>query len=139
MTDLTTQHVDAIDGEPRILDLTLAERLGFTRPRTIRQLIERNRSELERYGVIAARCRDYQNWHFIEYWLNQIQALLVCLFSRTERAVEVREAVITVFTRWRRARRVVNPGQLTPVQVKAINSRAWALTRAEIQSSLRAA
>jgi hypothetical protein len=83
MAELTTQHVDAIDGEPRILDLTLAERLGFTRPRTIRQLIERNRSELERYGVIAARCSD-QNRQFIEYWLNESQVLLVFLFSRTE-------------------------------------------------------
>jgi hypothetical protein len=135
IAELTTQHLDAIDGEPRILDLTLAERLGFTRPRTICQLIERNRSELERYGVIAARYSDYQNRQFIEYWLNESQALLVCLFSRTERAAEVREAVITVFTLWRRAQRVVKPGQLTRVQVKAINSQAWALARAETRSS----
>ena len=66
MAELTTQHLDAIDGEPRILDLTLAERLGFTRLRTIRQLIERNRNERERYGVIAARYSDYQNRQFTE-------------------------------------------------------------------------
>ena len=135
MTELTTQHLDAIDGKPRILDLTLAERLDFARPRTIRQLIERNRGELERYGVIAARCSDRQNRQFTEYWLNESQALLVCLFSRTERAAEVREAVITVFTAWRRAQRVVKTGRLTRVQVEAINSQAWALARAATRSS----
>jgi hypothetical protein len=137
MTELTTQHLDAMDGEPRILDLTLAEHLGFTRPRTIRQLIERNGSELERYGVIAARYSDYQNRQFIEYWLNESQALLVCLFSRTERAAEVREAVVTVFTAWRRAQRSVKPGQLTPVQRKTINSLAWALATEEKRASFQ--
>jgi hypothetical protein len=29
MPELTIQHLDAIDGEPRILDMTLAECLGF--------------------------------------------------------------------------------------------------------------
>jgi hypothetical protein len=136
MTELTTQHLDAIDGEPRILDLTLAERLDFTRPRTIRQLIERTRGELERYGaVIAADYSDYQNRQFIEYWLNEPQALLVCLFSRTERAAEVREAVITAFTAWRRAQHIVKPGRLTRVQMKAIHSQAWALARAEARNS----
>ena len=67
--------------------------------------------------------------------MNESQALLVCLFSRTERAAEDRESVITVFTLWRRAQRVVKPRQLTGVQVKAINSQAWALARAATRSS----
>jgi hypothetical protein len=44
MIELTMSHIDAIDGEPRVLDLTVAERLGFARPRAIRQLIQRNRA-----------------------------------------------------------------------------------------------
>ena len=138
MAELTTQHLDAIDGEPRILDMTLAERLGFTRPRTIRQLIERNWTELERYGtVIAPSYSDYRNRQFTEYWLNEAQALLACLFSRTERAAEVREAVIKVFTAWRRAQRVMKPGHPTRVQLKAINSRAWALAMEEKRTAFQ--
>jgi hypothetical protein len=38
------------DGEPRVLDLRLAELLEFERPRVIRELIKRNAAELERYG-----------------------------------------------------------------------------------------
>ena len=37
MIELTMSDIDAIDGEPRVLDLTVAERLGFARPRAIRQ------------------------------------------------------------------------------------------------------
>jgi hypothetical protein len=73
MPELTISHLDAIDGEPRVLDLTVAERLGFVRPRTIRQLIERSRAELESYGPIAARCSAYRNRQFTEYWLNEAQ------------------------------------------------------------------
>jgi len=85
MPELTVSHLHAISREPRILDLTVAERLGFTRPRTIRQLIERSRAELEHYGPIAARRSAYHKGLFDEFWLNESQALLVCLFSRTNR------------------------------------------------------
>jgi hypothetical protein len=135
MADLTTQHLEAIDGEPRIFDLTLAEHLGFARPRTIRQLIERSMAELESYGLIAARCSAYHNRQFTEYWLNEAQALLVCLLSRTEKAAEVRRAVIAVFTAWRHgelgARR--NPADLSKAQRKKLNLRAWAIASEEAQ------
>jgi len=85
MPELTVSHLHAISREPRILDLTVAERLGFTRPRTIRQLIERSRAELEHCGPIAARRSAYHKGLFDEFWLNESQALLVCLFSRTNR------------------------------------------------------
>lgn len=40
-----------IDGEPRALDLDVAARLGMKRPTNIRQLIEKNREELEAFGL----------------------------------------------------------------------------------------
>ena len=43
-------QVHEINDEPRILDIDLAVKLGFSLPREIRRLIERNRLELERYG-----------------------------------------------------------------------------------------
>jgi hypothetical protein len=129
MSELTVSYLDAFDGEPRILDLTVAERLGFTRPRTIRQLIERNRAELESYGPIAARRSDYHKGLFDEFWLNETQSLLVCLLSRTDKAAEVRRALIEVFNAWRRGQLAPSrqPPALTRAQLQEINSQAWAL------------
>ena len=66
MLELTVADLDAVDSEPRIFDLVLADRLGFARPRTIRQLIERSMAELESYGLIATRCSAYRNRQFTE-------------------------------------------------------------------------
>jgi hypothetical protein len=139
MADLTTQHLEAIDGEPRVLDLTLAERLQFARPRSIRRLIERNTAELESYGPIATRRSAYHKELFDEFWLNEGQALLVCLLSRTDKAAEVRHALIQVFTAWRRGQLVPSgqPGDLTRTQRKAIASKAWALASEESQRSFQ--
>ena len=136
MFELILHHLDAIDGEPRILDLRVAERLGFARPRAVRQLIERSKTELESYGFIATRCGAYRTRKFTEYWLNEPQALLVCLLSRTEKAAEVRRSLIAVFTAWRRGKLGSSrrSADLTRAQRKAINSRAWALTREEAQA-----
>jgi hypothetical protein len=40
--------------EPRFHDLRVAERLGFTRPRNIRKLIERNLPDLGGYGEVCS-------------------------------------------------------------------------------------
>jgi hypothetical protein len=129
MSELTVSYLNTFDSEPRILDLTVAERLGFTRPRTIRQLIERTKAELESYGFIAARCSAYRNRQFTEYWLNEAQALLVCVLSRTDNATEVRRAVIEVFTAWRRGQLAMSgqPAVLTRTQLHEINTQAWAI------------
>jgi hypothetical protein len=42
-----------VDGEPRVFDLTLAERLGFEQPRDIRKLVKRNLTKLQRFGICA--------------------------------------------------------------------------------------
>lgn len=44
-----------LDGEPRVRDIELAERLGFDRPRVIRELIDRNIKEIEALG--SSPCR----------------------------------------------------------------------------------
>ena len=139
MLELTVSDIDAVDGEPRIFDLVLAERLGFVRPRAVRQLIERSRTELESYGLIATRCGAYRNRQYTEYWLNETQALLVCVLSRTERAAEVRRVLIAVFTGWRRGQLASDgpPGDLTRAQRKAINLRAWALASEETRTAFQ--
>jgi hypothetical protein len=57
--------------------MRLAERLEFARPRDIRQLIERNREELERHGSLRHHTATPSGGGpaFTEYWLNEAQAL----------------------------------------------------------------
>jgi len=43
------------------------------------------------------------------YHLNEEQALLICMLSRTERAKQVRAEVIRVFAAWRRGQRGPGP------------------------------
>lgn len=95
-----------IDGEPRAHDIDLADRLGFSRPRDIRKLIERNIEEMRRFGVCAAVSQtsgDKGGRPAAEYWLNEEQALLVSTLSNTKRAADVRHMLIRVFVAWRRA------------------------------------
>ena len=109
MTDIIT--IDDLDTtlnhEPRIQDLLVAERLGYDRPRVVRELIERNQPELTTYGSLAVRHGKSRGQEFTEYYLNEGQALVICALSRTPKAAEVRKAIIEVFMAWR-------GGQLRP-------------------------
>ncbi|MFO0662279.1 MAG: hypothetical protein U0165_20975 [Polyangiaceae bacterium] len=85
------------DRRPRILDLELAERLGYDRPRAIRGLIRR----LIESGALAevqhhATSRTFEleldtevnhggSVGEVEYWLTEEQALLVCSRSNAQR------------------------------------------------------
>ena len=102
-SDLNT----TINHEPRIHDLRVAERLGMSRPRDIRQLIVRNQAELETYGELA-RCRTApisgkgRVQEVNEYWLNEAQTLLICMLSRTPAAAAIRKEVIDLYMAYRR-------------------------------------
>lgn len=111
---LAISDLRPVDGEPRVHDLRLAAELGFTRPSSVRVLIRRNAAELAAHGLvhqIAAPIRSGKGRVQIanEYWLNEPQALLVCMFARTERAAEVRRQVIGVFMAWRRGELQAQP------------------------------
>lgn len=118
MTTLATTVVDGWtlatggfgDGEPRIRDIELAERLGFGRPRDIRSLI----ASLARAGKLndvavrdaAARTQmptgTYREVAVREYWLTEAQALKVCAKSETTKADALLDEVIRVFVAVRR-------------------------------------
>jgi prophage antirepressor-like protein len=91
-----------IDGEPRTRDTDVAERLGYERPRAIRQIIERNRDEIEAFGSLATRRGESRGQEYEEYWLTEEQALLVASRSDAPNAAQVRHLVIKVFVAWRR-------------------------------------
>lgn len=102
---LTVNDLQVIEDEPRIKDLTLAERLGIDRPRKIRDVIKSNIKELQEFGrahlqsaneKVGCTTRTIQ-----AYYLNEAQALLLCMFSRTAKAAQVRKELIDVYMAYR--------------------------------------
>lgn len=124
------------DGEPRVRDLDLAQRLGFDKLHNIRKLVQRNQAELQTHGEVAfaeggevsatvAENDGEGVFSTVEktslggrpgktYWLNEAQALVLCALSRTPQAALVRKALIECFLAYRR-------GQL-PVEHEAAQS-----------------
>jgi len=106
-TTLSIQDIHFISNEPRVQDVRIGERLGMAKPTNIRQVIEANMAELERYGLVhAARAPIVsgkgRTQEGTEYHLNEPQTLLLCMFSRTEKAADVRQEVISVYMAYRK-------------------------------------
>lgn len=98
------QEIAIVDlgGEPLARDTDIGERLGLARPRVIRELIERNRGELEGFGPLAVRHGKSRGQDFDEYLLTEEQALLVATLSSAPNAPAVRAMLIRTFVSWRR-------------------------------------
>ncbi len=82
----------ADNDQPRVQDIRLAERLEFERPRVIRELIIRNRDELERYDTLPCHTATPIGGGpaASEYWLTEAQAILICMRSDAPRAPDIR-------------------------------------------------
>lgn len=92
------------DGEIRVRDIDLAERLGYERPRDIRKLIERmsetgELSAFQRRATVARQRTRFGEREFeaTEYWLDEIEALLVVMQSSAPNAVAMRRTIAVVF------------------------------------------
>lgn len=125
-------HLVINNDEPRILDTDLAEALGMKTPRNIRKdLIVPNLTELRGYGDLGASPpkEKRRGRPVLLYHLNEDQALLLCMFSRTPKAVEVRKLVITTFRAYQKGHltlsdtgKVALPDFANPADA----ARAWA-------------
>ena len=103
---MSTHQIDGltvtVDADaPRVRDIDLAVRLGYERPRAIRDLIERlitsknlNGSEVRR---TVRQTSERGGRPATEYWLTEEQALMVVARSETPKATEILRAVIDVF------------------------------------------
>jgi phage anti-repressor protein len=104
MGALTVSDLTVVDGGARISDAKLMEALGFGRIDELRRLIQRHREELEAYGAIlqiegVSRQSDGKIGRgrpTLTYMLTEEQALLVCMFARTEKAAAARRMIIEV-------------------------------------------
>ncbi len=91
-----------IDNTPRIKDYLLGEKLGFSRPTKIREIIKRNIEELRWFGICAryagtSSIANGTQREVSEYWLNESQAIYVCMRSRAKNSTEIRKEILKVF------------------------------------------
>lgn len=88
-----------MDGELRILDVNLADRLGFAQPRDIRKLIKRYGAELDRMGrrATVARRPETGGHPTIETYLNKKQAIFITAKSETPEATDITIEIIHKF------------------------------------------
>jgi phage antirepressor YoqD-like protein len=104
MTDLIVPEngftLTPIEGELRIHDLELAVRLGFERPRSIRNLIKANLKKLNEFNVCYAveqTSGELGGRPATEYYLNRKQAIFICMKSETDNAFDVQIDIIRVY------------------------------------------
>lgn len=125
----------AMDGdEPTVLDEELGARLGFARPRKIRDLIERliraGRLNILSRPTVGRQLTNHggsRKFVVNEYWLNEAQALKVIAKSDTATADAILDEVIAVFIAVRRARR--------PLRDCRAVSRGWHPARARLRAA----
>ncbi|QRE76480.1 hypothetical protein [Methylobacterium aquaticum] len=104
-----------INCEPRIMDIRLAEVLGFVDRHKIRTLIRRHVEVLATFGEVSAERRKPSaagGRPGQTYWLSKKQALFITAKSDTERAALVTVQMVEVFD-------AVTSGATPPVTVKA--------------------
>lgn len=90
----------SIDGMPRMMDLRLADALGFANGHMIRKLITRHSERLERLGEVVSTVEKTSpkgGRPGKAYYLNKKQALYICTKSETENATEVTIQMVEVF------------------------------------------
>lgn len=117
-----------IDGEPRARDIEIAERLGYSRPRAVRDLIKKNLAEIEAFGAVRhganiAVSGKGKETEVEEFWLTEEQALAVATLSKAPNAAAVRAMLIRTFVAWRRGHLASAAGEigvLSPEACKVI-------------------
>ena len=106
-----TLSLTPVNGELRIYDLHLAERLGFSQAFDIRKLIKRYEAKLLNFGILAtvAKIHEGAGRPTNEYYLNQKQAIFVCMKSETDKAADVQVEIVHVFDAYLNGQLSVQP------------------------------
>lgn len=104
MTRLTRDDLSVIEGEAKVSCRRLQAALGIKRLQDVHRIVERNEAELLSYGRIIRQdaYKPGPGRPKLTYLFTEEQALLICMFSRTEKAAEARRNLIEVFQAVRR-------------------------------------
>ena len=88
-----------VEGEPRIKDTELGQRLGYARPAKIRELIkahEENLNKINRLPTVGCR-PEGGGREVMEYYLDRKQAIFICMKSETANAIDVQMDIVHVY------------------------------------------
>jgi hypothetical protein len=120
----STLTLTPIGGEPRIHDLQLAEHLGFERPVKIRDMIKRNEAKLLKFGILptVGKIHEAAGRPTAEYFLNQKQAIFVCMKSETEKAFDVQIEIVRVFDAYLNGEMKCAPPVLPPTAPELVSA-----------------
>lgn len=105
---LAISDLTVIDNHARIPDTRIQELLQYGRIEELRRVIEKNLEELESFGGVFRQfggkppVGSKGGRPTLIYMLTEEQALLVCMFSRTPKAMEARRMIVDVFMQWKR-------------------------------------
>ncbi|HYD29762.1 MAG TPA: phage antirepressor KilAC domain-containing protein [Azospirillaceae bacterium] len=116
-------NIAAVQGEARIRDLDLAARLGFERPRKIKELIERHMAALLKMGVCptVGRASGPNGGRPTEdFYLNRKQAIFITAKSETPEATDITIEIIERFDAYER-------GSVQPIAIPQTLSEALRL------------
>lgn len=107
MTTVEGWSLAVIEDEPRVRDVDLAERLGFERPRKIRDIIKRhtndgNLNDSDVRPTVARTRVGIAERNVTEYWLSEAAVLFIVTKSETPNAIAMTKEMIRVFMLARR-------------------------------------
>lgn len=91
---------DFEDGIPRVLNVDLGERMNMSRPRDIRQTIEKSMNDLNDMGFCGQRAQNHDGGRgrpSTEYYLNRDQALYIVGKSDTEAGRRLYKLLVKAF------------------------------------------
>lgn len=108
------------EGELRILDIDLAQRLRFAKPTKIRELIKRHSDNLVKMGTLPTVGRVINGGNAKEFYLNRKQAIFITAKSETKEATEITIEIIERFEAYER-------GEINPFQIPQSYSEALRL------------
>lgn len=130
---LRQDDIRLMDGEPRVKDLRLGEVLGFAKPISVRKVIRKNAGELAMHGGNFSNLEKFSGQRrgpaSEVYYLNEAQALLVCMFARTNEAIAARKQIIEVFLAYRHGK-LVPTGRKPPANDR---DKPWSLMEQRIK------
>ncbi|HEX7117323.1 MAG TPA: hypothetical protein VF212_00950 [Longimicrobiales bacterium] len=122
-------RLTAVEEEPKIHDLHLAELLGFDYPVNIRKLIRRHAAALADLGLISTVEKRSGGRPATEFYLNQEQALFIITKSETPNAIALTVALVQRFMAYER-------GEITAAPVEQPPARALPATYLEALEAL---
>lgn len=108
-------HLIEMEGDVTIRDTELGARLEMMRPENVRKHIEDHRDELLYYGRLIAhqeneKTKSGKNKTVTAYYLNEGQALTICIFVKSRVAAKVRQSLVVTFMAYRRGN-LLNPSE----------------------------